>query len=989
MGRVIRILCLVLAFLHFMVSSWSFSSSFLPSSHLCLPDQRVALLEFKSTISLDDDCEMYPKTNSWNKSIDCCSWEGVSCNRETGHVIGIDLSNSCLNGSLVANSSLFHLHSLQRLDLSFNWLDGSPLENSSLFRLQGLQRLNLAYNHFNGSISSELFSQSVSLTHLNLSNNDFSELIPHEISLLSNLVSLDLSDFFTLSSLRLDAQGFDMLARNLTKLRNLFLDNVDMSGVAVTSFLNLTSSLEHLSFGECQLRGNFPSEVFLLPYLQHIDLHGNEYLTGYLPKTNFSTALTLLNVGNCGFKGPIPALLGNLPQIVFIDLSKNSFEGKIPKTLFNLTQIIQLDFSHNHLEGSLPNHVSELQLLEVFSLSNNSVGGGVPSWLFTLPSLQELDLSYNNLTGPIDQIQKPSFVYHVDLSHNKIQGPIPNSFFDLVNISSLELSSNNLSGVIKPVMLSKLRNLSELHLSNNKFLSLSTNGSGGNYSFPNLDIVEFSSCSIRQFPYFFRTVGLSRLDLSNNNISGGISKWEAEGWEYLTMLNLSYNCLTTLEGFPGKNLIVLDLRSNSLQGPILLNLQIPNPPQSMMSFIISENKLTGSIPSWICSWSSLTVLDLSKNNLSGTIPDCLVNFSDLTFLNLEMNNLSGKIPDSFRPDQLSDVLLNDNQLEGLVPRSLASCSSLEVLNLGNNKLIDTFPHWLASLPSLEVLILRSNRLHGSLPNSIAPSEFSALRIIDLSGNEFTGPLPTKFFRNLRAMKSAPGEMLPESNYREGYERYQISLKVRTKRSEIELVKTLAIFRAMDFSNNLFSGGIPEELGELISLQMLNFSHNKFSGPIPASFGNLVALESLDLSSNNLCGRIPSQLTNVTFLEVLNLSENNLVGPIPHGNQFDTFDNDSYRGNLGLCGFPLSKQCGNPPPPKFKEDEDSGIAFIWKLAMMGYGCGLVLGLSTGYIMFTTGRPWWFVRMVERDLQRKTTRWIRRIQGRRNKHCIRNA
>ncbi|XWS10901.1 hypothetical protein CRYUN_Cryun38cG0038100 [Craigia yunnanensis] len=90
--------------------------------------------------------------------------------------------------------------------------------------------------------------------------------------------------------------------------------------------------------------------------------------------------------------------------------------------------------------------------------------------------------------------------------------------------------------------------------------------------------------------------------------------------------------------------------------------------------------------------------------------------------------------------------------------------------------------------------------------------------------------------------------------------------------------------------------------------------------------------------------------------------------------------------MGLCDFPLSTQCGKqegpePPASKFKEDEGSAIAFIWKLAMMGYGCGLLLGLSTGYIVFTTGRPWWFVRMVERDLQGNVTMWIRRNQGRR--------
>ncbi|XVF78847.1 hypothetical protein PTKIN_Ptkin14bG0170300 [Pterospermum kingtungense] len=311
-----------------------------------------------------------------------------------------------------------------------------------------------------------------------------------------------------------------------------------------------------------------------------------------------------------------------------------------------------------------------------------------------------------------------------------------------------------------------------------------------------------------------------------------------------------------------------------------------------------------------------------------------------------MNNLYGKIPDSFRNEQLRDLVLNDNQLEGLVPRSLANCSYLQILHLGNNELTDTFPHWLASLPRLEVLILRFNALHGSLPDSIASSNFSALRIIDLSGNEFTGSLPTKFIRNLRAMKDSYRPS--RSPYRgiDGYDYYETSVVVRTKRLNTELVKILTIFRAMDFSNNLFSGQIPEELGELNSLQMLNLSRNTFTGPIPES-------------------------------------------PIPQANQFGTFDNDSYRGNLGLCGFPLSKQCGNeeetkPPAPKFKEDEGSGITSIWKLAMMGYGCGLVLGFSTGYIVFATRRPLWFVRMIEADWQRNVTRWIHRIQGSRNKH-----
>ncbi|XP_022717774.1 receptor-like protein 12 [Durio zibethinus] len=975
--------------------NWNFAKVFnvdclRSSTHLCLPEQKAALLEFKNTISLSDYCVQFisPRTNSWNETTDCCSWEGVSCNQLTGHVIAVNLSGSCLYGSLPANTSLF--------------------------QLQGLQRLDLSDNNFNGSIPSELFRQLVSLTHLNLYHSGFSDLIPHEICLLSNLDSLDLSSYSSPASLRFDAEGFDMLARNLTKLRDLALQYVDMSGVAVTSFLNLSSSLERLSLGYCQLHGQFPSEVFRLPYLQHVDLGWNQNLTGFLPKTNLSLALELMDLSFCRFSGSIPASFGNLTQITFLDFSENdfggqipdafenlnklttlkfsscNFSGQVPLTMFKLTQITHLDLSHNRVEGALPNHVDQLQLLEELSLSNNLIGGGVPSWLFTLPSLLNLDLSYNKLTGQIEEIQMPNCVQSIDLSSNDIHGPIPSSFFDLVNLSTLHLSSNNLSGVIESNMLFKLENLYTLDLSNNSLLSLITSGNDVNYSSRQLVRVLFSSCSIRQFPSFFRTSRLEVLDLSNNKISGGVSKWDAEGWVELNMLNLSYNFLTSLEQFPGKYLQILDLHSNMLQGPILstcLNLQMPNPPLFLSIFLISENKLTGNIPSLICNWTSLVVLDLSKNSLSGTIPECLGNASSaLQFLNLQMNNFYGKIPDSFMNNMLRNLLLNDNQLEGSLPRSLANCSSLEVLNLGNNKLTDTFPHWLASLPRLQVLILRLNRLHGSLPNSIASSNFSTLRIIDLSGNELTGPLPTNLFQNLRAMKDVPKLPLSEAylfktdaRTRYVYEYYQSSVNVTTKRLEIELVKTLAIFVAMDFSNNLFGGQIPEELGELISLQMLNFSHNSFTGPIPPSLGNMVALESLDLSSNKLGGTIPSQLTNLTFLAVLNLSENNLVGPIPHGNQLDTFDNDSYSGNLGLCGLPLSKQCNNregpkPPAPMFEEHEGFSIPFIWKVAMMGYGSGVVLGLSMGYIVFTTGRPWWIVRKIERDWQKKVSFWI---------------
>ncbi|GMI79507.1 receptor like protein 27 [Hibiscus trionum] len=99
-----------------------------------------------------------------------------------------------------------------------------------------------------------------------------------------------------------------------------------------------------------------------------------------------------------------------------------------------------------------------------------------------------------------------------------------------------------------------------------------------------------------------------------------------------------------------------------------------------------------------------------------------------------------------------------------------------------------------------------------------------------------------------------------------------------------------------------------------------------------------------------------------------------MGPIPQGKQFDTFSNDSYTGNLGLCGFPLSKGCGNDEetPTKFDGDDDGG-ELNWKFSiLMGYGCGLVQGLSMGYIVFATGKPWWFIKIYERVRQRLAKR-----------------
>ena len=101
--------------------------------------------------------------------------------------------------------------------------------------------------------------------------------------------------------------------------------------------------------------------------------------------------------------------------------------------------------------------------------------------------------------------------------------------------------------------------------------------------------------------------------------------------------------------------------------------------------------------------------------------------------------------------------------------------------------------------------------------------------------------------------------------------------------------------------------------------------------------------------------------SLTFLEYLNLSQNQLFGPIPQGGQFWTFENSSFKGNLGLCGFPLSKKCGNNETPTYKTRQESSIVegFDWKVVVIGYACGLIIGIVIGYF-YTSRRTVWFLR-----------------------------
>jgi len=936
---------------------------------LCHDDESHALLQLKESFVINEsassDPSAYPKVASWRvdgESGDCCSWDGVECDRDSGHVIGLDLSSSCLHGSIDSNSSLFHLVQLRRLNLAGNDFKNSEIP-SEIRNLSRLLDLNLSMSGFSGQITEEILE-------------------------LSKLVSLDLR----WNSLKLQKPGLQHLVEALTNLEVLHLSGVNISAKVPQIMANL-SSLSSLFLRDCGLQGEFPVGIFQLPNLRFLSIRYNPYLTGYLPEfqsgsqieilflagTNFSgqlpgslgnlKSMKEFDVAECNFSGAIPSSLGNLTKLNYLDLSYNFFSGKIPPSLVNLLQLTDLSLSSNNFRSGTIDWIGNLTKLSFVDMTETNSYGNIPSSLGNLTQLTVLKLDRNKLTGQIPSwIGNHTQLISLYLGVNKLHGPIPESIYMLQNLELLDLASNFFSGTLELNLLLKFRNLFSLQLSHNNFSLLYSHNA--TIPQPKLELLTLSGCNLGELPSFLRDHNhLEFLELEDNELVGHIPKWFMNmSTITLEALSLAGNILTGFEQsfdvLPWNNLRSLSLNSNKFQG------SLPIPPPTIYEYEVSNNKLNGEIPEVICNLTSLSVLDLSINNLSGKLPQCLGNKSSTaSVLNLRNNSFSGDIPETFTSGcSLRVVDFSQNKLEGKIPKSLANCTELEILNLEQNNINDVFPSWLGVLPDLRVMILRSNGLHGVIGKPETNVEFPRLQIVDLSNNSFKGKLPLEYFRNWTAMKNVRNEDLiymqantssNKSNYTMN-EQYEYSMTMTNKGVMRLYEKIQDSLTAIDLSSNGFEGGIPEALGDLKELHLLNLSNNFLSGGIPPSLSNLKELESLDLSHNKLSGEIPVQLAQLTFLEVFNVSHNFLSGPIPRGNQFETFDNTSFDANPGLCGEPLSKECGNGEDslPAAKEDEGSGSPpeSRWKVVVIGYASGLVIGVILGCAMNTRKYEW---------------------------------
>ncbi|KAK8585550.1 hypothetical protein V6N13_050528 [Hibiscus sabdariffa] len=321
-------------------------------------------------------------------------------------------------------------------------------------------------------------------------------------------------------------------------------------------------------------------------------------------------------------------------------------------------------------------------------------------------------------------------------------------------------------------------------------------------------------------------------------------------------------------------------------------------------------------PEFIKKQVKLILLDLSNNHIHGVVPNWLWK-SSLSFLDLSFNSIEF-------PNQLllSDANFSSPNLRGLF---LGSCN------------ISTFPEFLRSLQHLKDLNLSNNKISGAIPNCFG--NMSALESLDLHGNNFSGILPS-FAKatQLRILKVS-------ENRFEG----------KLPRSFVECTQ----LQILDVGNNMLHDMFPFWLERLPYLTVLILRENRFYGKLKHLKHKSVfpTLDVLDIASNQFSGELSidflqaTQLSfsgalSVEFLQSLKamamIIDGNKAKPNYIGEQY--YQDSVTIVNKGKCDkFDLPM----PPPPGEDEEESWLDAMsIWKIALIGYASGLVVGICIG-------------------------------------------
>ncbi|KAL6629145.1 hypothetical protein ACP70R_028910 [Stipagrostis hirtigluma subsp. patula] len=615
---------------------------FLPPTSSCTEQEKSSLLQFLAGISQDGGLGL-----SWQKSSDCCTWEGIGCGAD-GTVTDISLTSKGLEGHISA--SLAELSGLLRLNLSHNMMSGGlPLE---LMLSNSIIVLDVSFNRLNGDLP-ELPSPTPRqpLQVLNISSNLFTGQFPSTTwEVMNNLVALNAS-------------------------------NNSFTGQIPSHLCSSSPALTVLTLCYNEISGSIPPALGNCIMLKVLKA-GHNNLTGPLPDELFNAiSLEYLSFADNGLHGILDgARIINLRNLLILNLGGNNFSGRIPDSIGQLKRLEELHLDHNSMEGDLPSSLSNCTSLITIDLKSNKFSGELTKVnFFNLPNLKTLDLLFNNFTGTIpESIYSCSNMIALRLSSNNLSGQLSPRMGNLKSLIFLSLSFNNFTNITNTLQILKdCRNLTSLLIGDN-FKGEAMPEDETIDGFQNLQVLSISGCSLSgKIPLWLSKLkNLEMLFLHKNQLSGPIPAW-IKSLSSLFHLDVSNNNLTgeiptDLMEMPmlttENNATHLDPRVFQLpvyRGP-LLQYRITSACPKVLN--LGYNNFTGVIPQEIGQLKSLAILNFSFNSLSGEIPVQLCKLTNLQVLDLSSNHLTGAIPSELNNLHfLSAFNISHNDLEGPIP----------------------------------------------------------------------------------------------------------------------------------------------------------------------------------------------------------------------------------------------------------------------------------------------------------------------------------
>ncbi|KAK7315045.1 hypothetical protein VNO77_33577 [Canavalia gladiata] len=633
-------------------------------------------------------------------------------------------------------------------------------------------------NDFSGEIPYQI-GNLTNLLHLDI-GNDYSEALFAKN--LRWLLGVSKLEYLDLSSVNL-SKSFDWLqvTQSLPSLVELHLTTFPLHGYNQPSTLNFSSLLTlHLSFSyhlgisffpewicgltklislqliNNNIQGSIPDGLQNLTLLENLVLTDNSFSSSIPDWIYGLHHLKFLSLGFNNLNGTIPDMLGNMTSLVGLDLSGNQFEGKIPTSLGNFCKLRDLYLSDLNLNQQV-NEILEILTscasdgLEYLEIASSKLSGHLTDRIGEFKILVSLSLRNNSIHSALPRsFEKLSWLRILDLSNNQFNGNAFENLISLSKLSSIIIDDNHFEGVVKEDDLANLTNLQSLMASGNNFsLKVSPNWN------PNFQLIFLGLNSWNlgpKFPSWIQSQkNLMGLEMSNTGISSPIPTWFWETFSQADGLDLSHNHIHGELVNSLKNPISitsLDLSSNQLSGQLpQLSAKVMDLAQNSLSELRAVSMilwLKGRNDEYRNILGLVTSIDLSNNKLSGEIPTEITNLDGLVYLNLSHNQLSGHIPQSIgNMGQLLNIDFSQNLLSGEIPLGVANLSFVSLLNLSYNHLKGKIPTS-TQLQTLEASNFVGNNLCG-LPLPINCSLDGQIANDDHNSNEDDGHKVNWFF----------------------------------------------------------------------------------------------------------------------------------------------------------------------------------------------------------------------------------------------------